>query len=123
MKPTMRIALLLIGSCLSACVSSPPSGSVPAPASVPDSATPPRSGTPYNGPGHDLRNAVYFPGVSNPLAFSQKQQEWLWLHYRDWKKLSQSLREQNGIRYDEVTLLNKQGEKRVIYFRMPTGIK
>ncbi|MFN4291577.1 MAG: hypothetical protein ACK4E7_11935 [Permianibacter sp.] len=118
MKPATRIMLLLCGVGLSACVSAPPSTTAPTPATRSSTST-----MPFTGPGHDRRNAVHFPGISNPLAFSQKQQEWLWLHYRDWQKLSQSLREYAGARYDEVTLLSKDGEQRVIYFRMPNAAK
>lgn len=113
-----RCGFCLLLLLLAGCASSPPEST---PESAPEvdteapSAQPPR----FDGPGHDYANAIQLSGVSNPLAFSQKQQEWLWLHYRDWKKLGQAMREKNGIRYDEVTLINKRGDKRVIYFRMP----
>lgn len=124
MKPAMRTMLLLCGVGLSACVSTPPSTTAPTPATPSSSSTEHRRSTmPFTGPGHDRHNAIHFPGISNPLAFSQKQQEWLWLHYRDWQKLSQSLREHAGTHYDEVTLLSKDGEQRVIYFRMPSTAK
>ncbi|NQD36319.1 hypothetical protein HPT27_04720 [Permianibacter sp. IMCC34836] len=79
--------------------------------------------TPFTGAGHDYATAIQFSDINNPIAFSQKQQEWLWLNYRDWKKQGQSLRESNGVQYDEVRLSNGKGETRVIYFRMPKGAK
>lgn len=123
MSEAKRIVLTMLLSALAACASQAPTSkpAAPQPAiALPESKT---SATPtrFDGPGHDYANAVHFAGVNNPLAFSQKQQEWLWLHYRDWKKQGQALREKNGQRYDEVTLINKRGETRVIYFRMPKG--
>lgn len=110
---------------LAACTSTPPAA-VSAPPVIPESAgsvTPagsrPAPAKRFDGPGHNYATAITLANASNPLAFSQKQQEWLWLNYRDWKKQGQALREHDGVQYDEVTLVNKQGETRVIYFRMP----
>lgn len=119
MKALRNIGLLLL---LTGCTGAPPlSDSGSTSTSTPVGSETSRAGQTarFDGPGHDVANAIQFPGIRNPLAFSQKQQEWLWLHYRDWKKLGQALREKNGVRYDEVTLINQRGEKRVLYFRMP----
>ena len=122
MKQVIRVeCVALLGTLLLAgCSSQAP---VQPPASEHVITNPPTSkpeqAARYDGAGHNYATAIQLAGASNPLAFSQKQQEWLWLHYRDWKKQGQALREKDGIKYDEVTLVNKRGETRVIYFRMP----
>ena len=109
----LALELMMVG-----CASQPPS---PGPATSTGGAE--RSiGTSakrFDGPGHSFATAIQLTGIKNPLAFSQRQQEWLWQHYRNWVKQGQALRERAGIQYDEVTLVNQRGETRVIYFRMP----
>lgn len=114
MEHAMRVGLLTL--LLAACASPAPKAPSPATDRSPTTTTAPAR---VDGDGRDYRHAIQFSGIRNPLAFSQKQQEWLWLHYRDWKKLGQALREHNGVQYDEVTLVNARGEQRVLYFRMP----
>ena len=123
MRGQKQIALAMLAIGLVSCVSHAPAPTADREQPVVASPETKASTTPtrFDGPGHDYATAVHFAGVNNPLAFSQKQQEWLWLHYRDWKKQGQALREKNGQRYDEVTLRNPRGETRVIYFRMPKG--
>lgn len=124
MKALRGVGLLLL--LLAGCAGTPPareSASEPVPAPIIGPATLSAQTARFDGPGHDYANAIHFRGINNPLAFSQKQQEWLWLNYRDWKKLGQAMREKNGVRYDEVTLVNARGDKRVLYFRMPTTTK
>ncbi len=123
MRSELRVGMLSL--LLAACASqTPPPSTTATPATPAATVTPAVTGQPaqptrYDGPGHTYASAITLAGASNPLAFSQKQQEWLWLNYRDWKKQGQALREKDGITYDEVTLVNKRGETRVIYFRMP----
>lgn len=128
MKMTFRLLLVFVALVMAGCADKKPH-TAPTPMPEPtqqtdrpadDNAKPASA---FDGPGHNLANAIEFRGISNPLAFSQKQQEWLWLNYRDWKKQGQSLREKNGVQYDEVTLVNQHGETRVLYFRMPVKAK
>lgn len=113
------VGLLLLSACSTPQTDSSPTESPGARATSLPQPLPGSAIAAPSGPGRNFASAIQFAGVSNPLAYGQRQQQWLREHYRDWLKQGQALREHAGRRYDEVTLVNRRGETRVLYFLLP----